>query len=130
MATKHLRSDRRLAAVLAFGLASMPIAAQAVVPYPSDAVGPLVPETLPNGFIASTVAVGGINLHYVRGGTGPTTLILLYDWPETGTLGARSCQRLQTDGRSSLPICAASVPRPQPPPAMTPRRSPRTSAAS
>ena len=83
MMTTILQSRRRFAAALVFGLASMPIAARAVVPYPADAIGPFVPDTLPSGFLSSTVAVGGIDLHYVRGGTGPATLILLHDWPET-----------------------------------------------
>ena len=81
--TNILRSGRRLAAALAFGLAGVPIATQAVVPYPSDAVAPLAPEALPTGFLAASAMIGGISLRYVRGGNGPTTLILLHDWPET-----------------------------------------------
>lgn len=83
MGRNILRSSYRLTAILAFGLAGMPIAAQAVVPYPSDAISPVMAEALPTGFIAASAAIGGISLHYVRGGSGPTTLILLHDWPET-----------------------------------------------
>ncbi|HLZ66112.1 MAG TPA: alpha/beta hydrolase [Aliidongia sp.] len=83
MVTNILRSGRRLAAVLAVILAGLPVAAPAVVPYPSDAIGPLVPDALPNGFSSSTAVVGDVSLHYVRGGSGPTAVVLLHDWPET-----------------------------------------------
>lgn len=81
--TNILRSGRGFATVLALGLAGVPIAAPAVVPYPSDAIGPFVPDALPSGFISSTADVGGVRLHYVRGGSGSATVILLHDWPET-----------------------------------------------
>lgn len=73
---------RTLSALTAIALA-LPMAAEAVVPYPTGAVAPLQVDALPSGFVASNVRVGEVGLHIVRGGYGARTVLLLHDWPET-----------------------------------------------
>jgi pimeloyl-ACP methyl ester carboxylesterase len=43
----------------------------------------LAPALPPAGFTSNTATVNGVQLHYVKGGTGNKVVVLLHGWPET-----------------------------------------------
>ena len=45
---------------------------------------------VPYGFTEQRVMVGNVGINYVRGGHGPT-LVLIHGYPQPGTSGAGSC---------------------------------------
>ncbi len=83
---KHTRSVLLTAALLTattgLGTAITTSAASADAPRTSPRSSASQPQGLPAGFTAATTDVDGLQMHYVRGGQGPT-LVLLHGYPQT-----------------------------------------------